>query len=133
MGLGDRTLQRRRNEMRIVIGRTYIMTPLIVLTTAAVLQNIDRTLELAASDRGASPLVTFAKITLPWSAPGVVAGTLIVFTLTVSAYVTPSMLSGGKKTVMSMLIFQQYATIFDFRFGAALSVDRKSTRLNSSH
>ena len=54
--------------------------------------------------------------------PGVIAGSLIVFTLSVSAYVTPSILSGGKKIVMSMLIFQQYGSVFDFNFGATLAV-----------
>ena len=118
----DRPLQLLSNELSIVIGMTYIMTPFMVLTITAVLQNIDTTLEAAARDLGANWLTTFTKVTFPLSLPGVVAGTLIVFTLTVSAYVTPSILSGGKKTVMSMLIFQQYASIFDFRFGATLSV-----------
>lgn len=121
-GLIDHPLQLLSNELSIVIGMTYIMTPFMVLTIAAVLQNIDGALEVAARDLGAGPLTAFAKVTFPLSLPGVVAGTLIVFTLSVSAYVTPSVLSGGRKTVMSMLIFQQYATIFNFRFGAALSV-----------
>jgi putative spermidine/putrescine transport system permease protein len=45
-----------------------------------------------------------------------------VFTLSVSAYVTPSILSGGRQTVMSMLIYQQYGALLNFPFGAALSV-----------
>ena len=61
-------------------------------------------------------------MTFPLSLPGVVAGALIVFTLSVSAYVTPSILSGGKKTVMSMLIYQQYASTLNFSFGATLAV-----------
>ena len=61
-------------------------------------------------------------VTLPLSLPGVIAGSLIVFTLSVSAYVTPSILSGGRQNVTSMLIFQQYGAILNFPFGAALSV-----------
>lgn len=122
LGLIDKPLQLLSNELSIVIGMTYIMTPFIVLTTAAVLQNIDKTLEMASRDLGAGPFTTFLKVTFPLSLPGIIAGTLIVFTLTVSAYVTPSILSGGKKTVMSMLIFQQYSAIFDFNFGAALAL-----------
>jgi putative spermidine/putrescine transport system permease protein len=61
-------------------------------------------------------------VTLPLSLPGVIAGSLIVFTLSVSAYVTPSILSGGRQNVTSMLIFQQYGAILNFQFGAALSV-----------
>jgi putative spermidine/putrescine transport system permease protein len=54
--------------------------------------------------------------------PGVIAGALIVFTLSVSAYVTPSILSGGRQNTTSILIFQQYASILDFHFGGALAV-----------
>jgi putative spermidine/putrescine transport system permease protein len=121
-GLIDRPLSLLNGELSIVIGMTYIMTPFMVLTVAAVLQNIDRSLEDAACDLGATPLLSFLKVTFPLSVPGVIAGALIVFTLSVSAYVTPSILSGGKKTVMAMLIYQQYATIFNFQFGAALAV-----------
>ena len=46
----------------------------------------------------------------------------MVFMLAVSAYVTPALLSGGRITVFSMLIFQQYSTVFDFHYGGALSV-----------
>lgn len=122
IGVVDSPLQLLSNEVSIIIGMTYIMTPFMVLTIAAILQNIDRTLEIASRDLGAGALTTFLKVTLPLSLPGVIAGTLIVFTLTVSAYVTPSILSGGKKTVMSMLIYQQYSTLFDYNFGAALSL-----------
>lgn len=124
MGAGviERPLVLLNSELSIVIGMTYIMTPFMVLTVAAVLQNIDSSLEDAARDLGATPLLSFLKVTFPLSVPGVIAGALIVFTLSVSAYVTPSILSGGKKTVMAMLIYQQYATIFNFQFGAALAV-----------
>lgn len=129
VGVIDRPLMLLNNEFAIVVGMAYIMTPFMVLTIAAVLQNIDSSLEHAARDLGANPLTTFCQITFPLSLPGVVAGALIVFTLSVSAYVTPSILSGGKKTVMSMLIYQQYAALFDFHFGAALAVALLMTTL----
>jgi putative spermidine/putrescine transport system permease protein len=121
-GLADRPQPLLYGELSIVLGLTYIMTPFMVLTVAAVLQNIDRSLEDAARDLGASAWSAFSRVTFPLSLPGVIAGALIVFTLSVSAYVTPSILSGGKKIVMSMLIFQQYGAILDFHFGGALAV-----------
>jgi putative spermidine/putrescine transport system permease protein len=122
LNLVEKPLQLLYNEFGIVIGLTYIMVPFMVLTVASVLQNLEAALLDAARDLGATPLVAFLKVTLPLSLPGVVAGSLIVFTLSVSAYVTPSILSGGKRTVMSMLIYQQYNTVFDFHFGGALAV-----------
>lgn len=110
------------NELGIIIGLVYILTPFLVLTIASVLQNIDTSLEEAAEDLGANRLVTFLKVTLPLSLPGIVAGSLIVFTLTVSAYVTPAVLGGNKVKVLPMLIYEQYMSIFDWPFGGALAI-----------
>lgn len=110
------------NKVSIIIGLTYIMLPFMVLSVAAVLQNLDDRLKDAAYDLGAGPWTTFFNVTLPLSLPGVVSGALMVFTLCVSAYVTPSILSGGREVVMSMLVFQQYATVLNFSFGATLAV-----------
>ena len=129
VGVIERPIPLLFSETSIVIGLTYIMTPFMVLTVSGVLQNIDRALEEAAQDLGAGSFVTFLKVTLPLSMPGIIAGSLIVFTLSVSAYVTPSILSGGKKIVMSMLIFQQYGSVFDFNFGATLAVTLLVTTL----
>lgn len=122
LGLTDRPMQILFTEFSIIIGLTYILVPFMVLTVAGVLQTIDRSLVEAALDLGASRFVTFAKVTFPLSLPGVVAGSLIVFTLAVSAYVVPSIMSGGRTVVMAMSIFEQYGTLFDFNFGAALAV-----------
>jgi len=118
----DKPVQILFTEGGIVIGMAYIMLPFMVLTISSVLQNINTSLLEAARDLGAHPIIAFLKVTFPLSLPGVVAGSLIVFTLSVSAYVTPSILSGGKKTVMSMLIYQQYASTLNFPFGATLAV-----------
>ena len=129
IGLTDAPLPLLYGQTSIVLGLVYIMSPFMVLTVAAVLQNIDRSLEEAARDLGASAWATFTAITVPLSLPGVVAGSLIVFTLSVSAYVTPSILSGGRENVTSMLIFQQYGSIMNFQFGAALSIVLLATTL----
>lgn len=129
LGIIDHPLPLMFSETGVVIGLSYIMTPFMVLSIASVLQNIDLGLEEAAQDLGASRWVTFLKVTLPLSLPGIIAGSLIVFTLSVSAYVTPSIMSGGKKVVMSMLIFQQYGAIFDFGFGGTLAVGLLVTSL----
>jgi len=106
----------------VVIGLSYVLLPFMVLTVSSILQNLNRSLLEAARDLGASPLIAFLKITFPLSLPGVIAGSLMVFTLTVSAYVTPSVMSGGRFNVMSMLIYQQYMVFFDYNFGAALGI-----------
>lgn len=121
-GLLERPISILYSETSMVIGLAYVMLPFMVLTVASVMQGVDKSYEDAAQDLGASRFTAFLKILLPLSLPGVIAGSLIVFTLSVSAYVTPSVLSGGKHFVMSMLIFQQYDTVLDYAAGATLAV-----------
>jgi putative spermidine/putrescine transport system permease protein len=104
------------------VGILFILVPFMVLTIAAILQTIDRSLVEASLDLGSSRLATFFHITLPLSLPGVIAGSLIVFTLAVSAYVVPAIMSGGRVIVAAMPIFDNYASLFNFNFGAALAV-----------
>jgi putative spermidine/putrescine transport system permease protein len=122
VGLTDAPLHMTYTKWGIVLALSYTLVPFMVLAIGSVLQNINRSVIEAARDLGANPVTTFLKVTLPLSLPGVMAGTLIVFTLGVSAYVTPSMMSGGRFIVMPMVIFQQYMVVFDANVGAALSV-----------
>lgn len=122
LGIVDRPVTILFTETAIVIGLAYILVPFMVLTISSVLQTIDRSLVEASLDLGSSRLATFFHVTLPLSLPGVIAGSLIVFTLSVSAYVVPAIMSGGRVIVMAMPIFDNYASLFDFNFGAALAV-----------
>ncbi|HTC09956.1 MAG TPA: ABC transporter permease [Acetobacteraceae bacterium] len=122
LGIIDRPLDLLYSWTGIAIALTYTMLPLMVLTISSVLQNIDRVLLAASADLGGGPFATFVAVTFPLSLPGVATGSLIVFALSVSAYVVPSIMSGGRHLVISMLIYQQYMVVFDFGFGAALSI-----------
>lgn len=108
-------------ESAIVIGLVYIMIPFMVLTIAAVLENVEGVLEEAARDLGATPLETFTRVTLPLTIPGVIAGCFLVFALCLSSYVTPALLGGGRTKVMAMLIFEQFLRVFNWQLGAAMS------------
>lgn len=121
-GLIERPLRLLGTETGILIGLVYILLPFVVLTVGNALAKVDRSLEQASADLGASPAATFWHVTLPLSIPGVVSGAIIVFALAVSAYVTPALLSGGRVTVLAVLVFQQYSTVFDFHYGGALAI-----------
>lgn len=120
-GFIERPMRFLGTEIGILIGMVYVLLPLVVLGVGNAIAKIDTSLERASADLGASPASTFFRITLPLTLPGVVASAVIVFTLATSAYVTPALLSGGRVTVLSMLIFQQYSATFDFHYGGALS------------
>ncbi|VFR44668.1 Spermidine Putrescine ABC transporter permease component PotB (TC 3.A.1.11.1) [plant metagenome] len=122
LGLADRPVRLLGTETGILIGMVYILLPFVVLAVGNALARVDRSVEQASADLGASPTATFWHVTFPLTLPGLVAGAIMVFTLSVSAYVTPALLSGGRLSVLSMLIFQQYSSVFDFHYGGALSV-----------
>ncbi|AOB28764.1 ABC transporter permease [Bordetella bronchiseptica] len=122
LGVIDKPLRILYSDVAVVIGLTYIFVPFMVLSIASALQGIDRSLLQASSDLGGGPWATFRKVVLPLSLPGVLAGSVIVFTLSVSAFVTPSVMLGGRGKVMSMLIYEQYVSFMNFPFGAALAI-----------
>jgi putative spermidine/putrescine transport system permease protein len=122
IGIVDAPLALMYSQTGIIIGLVYILIPFMALIVVTVLQTIDRSYVEAAADLGAGAVTRFLKITLPLSIPGVLAGSLIVFCLAISAYVTPAVLSGGKMTVMSILIYESYASGFNYPLGAALSI-----------
>lgn len=121
-GLVDKPVRFLGTELGILIGMVYVLLPFVVLAVGNALARVDQGLEQASADLGASPSKTFWLVTFPLTLPGVMSGAVMVFTLAVSAYVTPALLSGGKVSVLSMLIFQQYSSVFDFHYGGALSV-----------
>lgn len=122
VGLVDRPVRFLGTEQGILIGMVYVLLPFVVLAVGNALARVDPGLEQASADLGARPWRTFWSVTFPLTLPGVMAGAVMVFALAVSAYVTPALLSGGKLSVLSMLIFQQYSSVFDFHYGGALSV-----------
>ncbi|MFX9123672.1 ABC transporter permease subunit, partial [Acinetobacter baumannii] len=70
---------------------------------------------------GSTRMHVFASVTLPLSAPGILAGSILVFVLTVSALVTPRMLGGPTYKVMATLIYDEYMQLLDWPSGSALS------------
>jgi putative spermidine/putrescine transport system permease protein len=122
LGLIERPIRFIGSELGIVIGLVYILLPFIVLAVGNAVADVDPSLEQASADLGARPATTFWTVTFPLCLPGLMAGAVMVFMLAVSAYVTPALLSGGRITVFSMLIFQQYSAVFDFNYGGALSI-----------
>ena len=91
-------------------------------TLIGVIGRIDERLEQAARSLGAGRLRAFAEVTLPLSLPGILAGSLLVFALSISAYVTPSLMGGTDVLTLPMLIAQQVGTSFNPNFAGALGV-----------
>ena len=122
LGLISKPLPLMYNEFSIVLGLTHIYVPYMVLTLVGVIGRIDERLEHAAQNLGASPLRAFLEVTLPLSLPGILAGSLLVFALAISAYVTPILMGGFQIMTLPMLIYQQISSSFNVGFAAALGM-----------
>jgi putative spermidine/putrescine transport system permease protein len=122
LGLAEKPLPLMYNEFGVVIGLVHIYVPFMVLTLVGVIGRIDRALEEAAHGLGASRFRAFLEVTLPLSLPGILAGSLLVFALAISAYVTPVLLGGNNVLTLPMLIYQQVSASFNLGFAGALGV-----------
>ncbi len=121
-GLAEKPLPLMYNEFGVVVGLVHIYVPFMVLTLVGVIGRIDVTLEEAARGLGASRFRAFLEVTLPLSLPGILAGSLLVFALAISAYVTPVLLGGNNVLTLPMLIYQQVSASFNLGFAGALGV-----------
>jgi putative spermidine/putrescine transport system permease protein len=122
LGLIEKPLPLMYNEFGTVVALVHIYVPFMVLTLTGVIGRIDERLEQAARNLGASRLRAFVEVTLPLSLPGIFAGSLLVFALSISAYVTPFLLGGTNVLTLPMLIYQQVSSSFNLGFAGALGV-----------
>jgi putative spermidine/putrescine transport system permease protein len=120
LGLTEKAWPLMYNEFGVIVGLVHIYVPFMVLTLVGVIGRIDRTLEEAARGLGASRLAAFIEVTLPLSLPGILAGSLLVFALAISAYVTPVLLGGNNVLTIPMLIYEQVSASFNLGFAGAL-------------
>jgi putative spermidine/putrescine transport system permease protein len=121
LGLITRPIKLMYNLTGLMIGLTHIYLPFMVLMLVAAIRNVPRDVEAAAATLGSSRRHVFAAVTLPLSAPGILAGSILVFVLTISALVTPRMLGGPTYKVMATLIYDEYMQLLDWPSGSALS------------
>lgn len=108
------------NDTAVLIGMVHVMLAYMVLPLMGSLDRIDPTLVPAAKGLGAPGWVCFWKITLPLSAPGMLAGSMIVFSLTASSFVTPAILGGPKVKLMPYFVYTQATTTLDWPYAAAI-------------
>lgn len=109
------------NTTGVVIGMTQVMLPYMVLPIAAVMEGIDRALLQAARSLGASPWNTFLRVFLPLTLPGVFAGCLLVFIISLGFFVIPALLGGTRDILLAQLIEFNVNTVLNWGFAAALS------------
>ncbi|MBB5444940.1 putative spermidine/putrescine transport system permease protein [Paraburkholderia sp. MM5496-R1] len=122
LGLVDQPVRLLYTPFAVVAGTTAVVLPYMILTLQSVLEGLDFSIEEAARNLGASFAQTLARVVLPIAAPGVAAGTMLVFILCMNAYATPVLLGGTGITMMTPAIYDQIAKANNWPFGAVLSI-----------
>ncbi|MGM9978418.1 MAG: ABC transporter permease [Clostridium sp.] len=122
LGITDKPLQLVYNNTGSIIGLVYMLLPFMILPLYSSIEKLDKFYLEAASDLGAKPSTTFMKITLPLTAPGIFAGSILVFIPSLGLYFVTDLLGGSKTQVIGNLIKNQFITARNWPLGAALSV-----------
>lgn len=122
MGVGPAPLQILYSETAVVVGSLHVFLPMMVLPLASSLARIEPSLEEAARTLGAPSWRVFARVTVPLSVPGLLAGLTLVFSLTAASYVTPAILGGNRAQMLGNMLEQQVVTVYDWPFGSAIAV-----------
>jgi ABC-type spermidine/putrescine transport system permease subunit I len=119
-GLIDAPLKLLNTPFAVHIAMIHILLPYMILPIASVLRQIDGALLRAAAGLGAPPRRVFLQVVLPLSIPGVAAGVLLVFVLSLGFYITPALVGGPRDLMLSMLIAQQ-VDLLNWPYAACLS------------
>lgn len=106
----------------VVIGTTQVMLPFMILPLYSQLTRIDRNLLLAAQGLGARSWTAFRTVYLPLAVPGMLAGSVIVFILSLAFYFTPALLGSPQNSLMSQQIVEQVTKLLAFGRGGAMAL-----------
>jgi putative spermidine/putrescine transport system permease protein len=129
LGITDAPVRLMYGMQGVIIALVEVLLPFMILALDAALVNIPPALYEAARNLGAGRARVFVLVTLPLAMPGMVSGSVLVFTLAVSAFVTPSLIGGPRVPVMSTLIYQQGMSLLNWPFGAAIGFTMLATIL----
>jgi putative spermidine/putrescine transport system permease protein len=106
----------------VIIALVHVMLPYMVLVLYAVLDGMDMNLEKASANLGANKFKTWWFVTLPLSKPGIIAGTLLVFSITLSYFITPSLVGGARVNLIATEIQDQTIQLLNWPFASAMGV-----------
>ena len=122
LGLIDHPIMILNTQAAVLIGMVYAYLPFLVLPLYATLEKLDWTLLEAAADLGAHPWSAFFRVTLPLSAPGTVAGALLVFVPACGEFVIPELLGSAKLPMIGTVLWTEFFSNRDWPAASAIAV-----------
>jgi putative spermidine/putrescine transport system permease protein len=122
LGLAAEPLRLLQTELGLVISLTQIEMPLLLLPLLSVMARFDPNLLDASASLGASPWRTLFKVVLPLVAPGLAAGALLVFASATTAFISQSVIGGGRLVYLPSLVWQQAMINANWPFAAVVAI-----------
>lgn len=110
------------NYIGLVIGGTQVFLPFMILSIATSLVAIEKQLIESSAILGAGPLRTFFQVKLPLAMPGIIAGSVLVFSLMLGAFVTPLILGGTAIKYLSVAVYTDALVLFNLPRATALAI-----------
>ncbi len=122
LGLAAEPLRLLQTELGLVISLTQIEMPLLLLPLLAVMARVDPNLLDASASLGASPWRTLFRVILPLTAPGLAAGSLLVFASSTTAFISQSVIGGGRLVYLPALVWQQAMVVANWPYAATIAI-----------
>ncbi|MDO5641723.1 MAG: ABC transporter permease [Paracoccus sp. (in: a-proteobacteria)] len=120
--LGLPTIPFIYTELGVIVALVHVMIPFMIVSVWAVLQKVDPATENAAASLGASQVQVFFKVVVPQVVPGILSGSLIVFSMTTSAFATPSIIGGRRLKVASTTIYDEFLNTLEWPAAIAITL-----------
>ncbi|WP_208559391.1 ABC transporter permease [Marinilactibacillus kalidii] len=121
-GLISEPLTLLYTEFAIIMGSFYLFLPVMIISLVGTFENIDTEIMEAAETLGANRLAAFVKVILPLSIPGIIVGSILVFTGTLTAYTTPQLLGGNRNMMMSTFLYQNAMALGDWQSASVIAL-----------
>jgi spermidine/putrescine transport system permease protein len=118
-GLLDHPVELLYNDAAVMLGLVYTSVLFMVVPLISTLDILDDTLVEAGYDLGGNGFVVLRSIIIPHAMPGIVAGCIIVFMLSLGNYLTPTLLGGKNSQWFTAQIYSQFITRFNWEVGSA--------------
>jgi putative spermidine/putrescine transport system permease protein len=122
IGLISEPLTLIYNRTGVLVAMTHVLLPFMILPLYSVLKGIAPQYMRAATSLGATPLTAFIRVYLPMAAPGIAAGSLMVFILALGYYITPALVGGGSDQMLSYFVAHYTTDTGNWGLAAALGL-----------
>ncbi len=119
MGIIDQPVEMLYNDISMIMGLVYTSMLFMVVPLISALEGMDDSLIEAAHDLGAGRLTIFRKIVIPYAAPGITSGSIVVFMLALGNYLTPNLMGGKNSLWFTEQIYNEFIASFNWNQGAA--------------